>query len=201
MARTRVGIMVSGLLLALLAGSFLGGGSPGLAQDATPVGGVEEEAAAARPAHIHSGDCENLGEIVAPLTDLTAPAGQAVGQRNRAAIAETSFTRVPLRLDAIVADDHAVNVHLSAEEIGTYIACGEIGGVIDPATGALVIGLREQNNSGFTGIAYLAPGADGASTDVSLFIAETGRARGGDREATPVGGETDTTDAEETPTT
>ena len=183
MARTRVGILVSGLLLALLAGSFLGGGSRGLAQDGTPVGGVEGEVAA-RPAHIHSGTCENLGDIVAPLTDLTAPAGQALGQRNRAAAAETSFTSVPLTLDAILADDHAVNVHLSADEIETYIACGEIGGVIDPATGALVIGLRELNDSGFTGIAYLAPGADGVSTDVSAFIAsEEATAVGGDEEA------------------
>ena len=61
----------------------------------------------------------------------------------------------------------------SADEIDVYIACGEIGGVVAP-DGSLTIGLGEQEDSGYTGIAYLAPGADGASTDVTVFLAETG---------------------------
>jgi hypothetical protein len=75
-----------------------------------------------------------------------------------------------MTLDAMLGADHAINVHLSAEQIDTYIACGEIGGALDPS-GALVIGLREESDSGYTGIAYLSPGADGVSTDVSVFIA------------------------------
>ena len=75
-----------------------------------------------------------------------------------------------MTLDAILAADHAINVHLSNEQIGTYIACGELGGVID-ANGALIVGLREESSSGYTGIAFLSPGADGVSTDVSVFIA------------------------------
>jgi hypothetical protein len=92
-----------------------------------------------------------------------------------------------LTLDAILEAPHVVNVHLSAEEIDTYIACGEIGGFLTPE-GAVIIGLRELNRSGFTGIAYLAPGADGASTDVSAFVAQTiggGANRGGGAEGTP----------------
>ncbi len=158
------------------------------AQDATP---TADDALVPRPVHIHSGTCDELGDVVAPLADLTAPEGDRVGQR-RADLAETSSTSVPLTLDAILGADHAINVHLSSEEIGTYIACGNIGGVLD-ANGALVIGLSEDSNSGYTGIAYLAPGADGASTDVSVFIAQTqggGRDRADDAapEATPVGG-------------
>jgi hypothetical protein len=146
-----------------------------LAQDATP------EAVAAsppRPVHIHTGNCEELGDVIQPLTDLTAPTGERVGQRNRATVAETSFTSVPLTLDAILAEDHAINAHLSADEIQTYIACGELGGVIGP-DGTLVVGLHPQSDSGFYGIAFLSPGADGASTDVSVFIAESGRGGGG----------------------
>jgi hypothetical protein len=75
-----------------------------------------------------------------------------------------------MTLDAIVGADHAINVHLSAERIDTYIACGELAGDIN-TTGALVVGLREESDSGYTGIAFLSPGADGASTDVSVFIA------------------------------
>jgi hypothetical protein len=136
------------------------------AQQATPVVAVP----VARPVHIHSGDCENLGEVVQPLTDLTAPTGVGRGQAARATMGESSFTNVPLTLDAILAADHAINAHLSAEQIGTYIACGEIGGTRE-ADGTLIIGLREMSNSGYTGIAYLTPGADGASTDVTVFIA------------------------------
>ena len=138
--------------------------------EATTAVGAAAPSVAGRPAHIHSGNCVDLGDVVAPLTDLTEPAGQSEGQAKRAMAAESSFTNVPLTLDAILADDHAINVHLSADQIDTYIACGEIGGVRD-ANGALTIGLRELNNSGFTGIAFLAPAADGASTDVSVFIA------------------------------
>ena len=138
-----------------------------LAQDATP---VAQQVSPARPAHIHSGDCVELGDVVAPLTDLAAPVSEAVGQADRAIPAEGSFTNVPMTLDAILGADHAINVHLSAERIDTYIACGELGGGLN-VTGALVVGLREESASGYTGIAFLSPGADGASTDVSVFIA------------------------------
>lgn len=151
------------LLLALQCASLAPGAR---AQQATPV----VAASVARPVHIHSGDCQNLGEVVQPLTDLVAPSGAARGQTDKATPGESSFTNVPMTLDAILAADFAINAHLSAEQIGTYIACGEIGGTRE-ANGALVIGLREMSNSGYTGIAYLAPGADGASTDVTVFIA------------------------------
>lgn len=167
MRRTILGLRLVGALL--LFGMLVFGGARGLlAQDATPTAGGE---AASRPAHVHTGTCDELGDVVQPLENLTAATGDAVGQ-GVAVIAETSASNIPMTLDDMLAEDHAVNVHRSMEEIQDYIACGEIGGVID-ANGALTIGLKSQNASGFTGIAYLAPGADGASTDVSVFIAET----------------------------
>ncbi len=159
--------MVTGSAIALF-GMALLGGPAAWAQDGTP---VAEEAVTPRPVHVHSGNCNELGDVVAPLTDLTAPTGDRVGQRNRATIAETSFTTVPMTLDALISENYAINAHLSADEIDVYIACGEIGGIIGP-DGSLAIGLREQNGSGFTGIAFLSPSADGASTGVSLFLAE-----------------------------
>lgn len=168
-------ITVAGGAAALL-GLVALSGPTAWAQDATP---EAAEAVTPRPVHIHSGNCNELGEVVVPLTDLTAPTGERVGQRNRATVAETSFTTVPMTLDAIIGADHAINAHLSADEIDVYIACGEVGGIIGP-DGTLVIGLREQSDSGFAGIAFLSPGADGASTDISLFLAEPGAARGGD---------------------
>jgi plastocyanin len=144
------------------------------AQEATPAA----EATVPRPAHIHSGNCNDLGEVVYPLTDLVSPTGESVGQSRRASVAQTSYTTVPATLDALLGQDYAINVHLSAEQIGTYIACGEIGGILTP-NGALAIGLHEVDDSGFAGIAYLSPSADGASTDVSVFVAPLERARQG----------------------
>jgi hypothetical protein len=165
-----------------------GGLRVGAQTSATPTAGGTE---LSRPAHIHTGDCVNLGEVVAPLTNLTEPTGNAVGQSDKAIAAESSFTTVPMTLDQILASPHAVNVHLSAAQIGTYIACGEVGGVID-ANGALTIGLRELNNSGYTGIAYLAPTADGTGTSVSVFIAKTQTGAVGGVSASPVAAATPT---------
>ena len=161
---TRVGLAGTAFALFAIVTATIPGA---FAQDATP---VSQAVAPVRPAHIHSGDCMELGDVVVPLTDLTAPVGEGAGQSDEASPAESSFTNVPMTLDAILGADHAINIHLSPEQIDTYIACGEIGGVVD-ASGALVVGLREQSDSGYTGIAFLAPGADGASTDVSVFIA------------------------------
>jgi hypothetical protein len=168
-----------------LAGMVALGGPAAWAQDATP---QAAEPTVPRPAHIHTGTCREVGEVVAPLTDLTGATGDRVGQARRAIPAESSFTSVPMTLDAILGADHLVNVHLSAEEIDTYIACGEIGGMLTPE-GAVIIGLRELSDSGFTGIAYLAPGVDGASTDVSVFVAPTlgGGGNRGAEDATPEG--------------
>lgn len=155
------------------------GGLTTSAQEASPAAG----GTLPHPVHIHAGNCAELGEVVVPLTDLTLPAGDRVGQRNRAAVGATSYTNVPLPLDAIVAENHAINAHLSADQIDVYIACGEVGGILAP-DGSLTIGLRSTNDSGYTGIAYLVPGADGASTDVTVFLAETeGRNRDGGNQA------------------
>src|SRR5262245_60985771 len=104
----------------------------GLAQEATPIAGTPvAEVPVLRPVHIHNGDCVDLGEVVAPLVDLTAPAGQPAGQADKATVAESSFTVVPMTLDALLGSNYAINVHLSADQIGTYLACGELGGAFN----------------------------------------------------------------------
>lgn len=175
-------VWLGALALPLLILALVVGGSRGsrvaLAQDeATPA------ADAGRPAHIHTGGCndveeDSLGDVVQALTNLAAPTGTAAGQEDASPV-ETSVTVVPLALADILAEDHAVNVHLSVDEVTTYIACGEVGGTVADADGSVTIGLREQDGSGFVGVAYLAPGADGASTLVSVFLAE-GLAGGAD---------------------
>jgi hypothetical protein len=62
---------------------------------------------------------------------------------------------------------------LSADEIGVYIACGDIGGELvtdDDGERHLVIGLGELNDSGHSGIAWL--GDDGDQTEVVISLIE-----------------------------
>ena len=158
MKRSHAGITIVILCLASLAGSFLDG-----------AGSRAQEASPPRPSHIHTGDCDEPGEVVQPLNSLTVPVG-AVSGNSDAVIAEAAFTIIPQPLVDLLAEDHALKVHLSADQIQTYLACGDIGGAAD-ADGALIVGMKELDDSGYAGIAYLVPAADG-STSVSVMIAQ-----------------------------
>ena len=129
-----------------------------------------QETDAPHPAHIHSGTCDNLGDIVAPLSEVAElTAGESFGAAT-AVLVKESETDVPLPLGDILSAPHAINIHESAEAIQNYIACGDIGGrVID---GDLVIGLRELNDSGHHGVAVLEGNDDG--TGVKVYLAEEG---------------------------
>jgi plastocyanin len=145
-----------------------------------PLTRAQDEGDAPHPAHIHSGTCDELGDIVEPLTDVAEDtAGEKFGAAE-AVLVKESETDVPLSLSDILAAPHAINIHESAEAIQNYIACGEIGGrVVD---GELVIGLKEINGSGHSGVATLMSNDD--STNVMVFLAEFG-AEGDAQEAAP----------------
>lgn len=183
MAAFRIRFMFAAALTMIIVAS-LALGTRGIdAQDATPVGEDVAVAIEGRPVHIHSGTCDELGDVVFPLNPVTVAEGIFEGNQDATSV-ETSVTTVDVALDALLAEDFAINVHLSEDEIGTYIACGEIGGARLP-DGAIAIGLREQSNSDFAGIAYLAPALDNvAQTNVSIFVAEDLTEEG--LEATPV---------------
>jgi hypothetical protein len=91
-------------------------------------------------AAIRAGDCQHLGDLITPLTDLTVPHGRLIGHGARTLPAASSFTRVPLPFDALLAIDDAIVVQ-AATPTRPVIACGAIGGVID-RNGALTIGVR-----------------------------------------------------------
>lgn len=192
MSKRLVGsVAVLAAAFVLLAGYIVGAGSiSAQGEGATPAGQSEPH-----PAHIHSGTCTELGDVVYPLGNVVAidstgtdsggtpvaaasPAGTASAGR-----VETSFAEVDASLDDLVAGGYAINVHEAEANIGTYIACGDIGGTItpDPASGGrqLVIALRELNTSGYSGVALLRE-ADGG-TDVTLYLVQG--AAGGTPEA------------------
>jgi hypothetical protein len=74
-----------------------------------------EGAAGGHPIHFHTGDCSQPSDVIFPLSDIDATGG--------------SVTDVALALDELLAQTPlAIVVHLSAEDIGAYIACGTIDG-------------------------------------------------------------------------
>ncbi len=189
------------LLAVAAAGAMLVGGlAPTSAQDEMD----------AHPAHIHTGTCEELGDVVFPLTNVsemgmmegmmggTPEADDAAMEMSEPMGAETafgvetSFTLVDAALEEIVEGGHAINLHQSEENIEEYIACGDIGGRIETGPGmeeggTLVVGLGQLNDSGYSGIAVLEGRGD--QTEVVIYLAEgltggTGAADDED-EATP----------------
>ncbi len=175
MKTSRFGIMILTVCLSLGGATLI-----------TP-GGQAQEASPPRPSHIHIGDCDELGEVIQPLNSLTVPVGDVSGNSD-AVIAEAAFTNIPQSLDELLTEDHALKVHLSADQIQTYLACGDIGGAAD-ADGALIVGMKELDDSGYAGIAYLVPAA-GGSTSISVMIAQvagdgSGGAIAGEAAATP----------------
>jgi plastocyanin len=134
------------------------------------------------PAHIHSGTCDNLGDIVEPLTDITLNTAGEVFGLDSAVPVEESDTEVSLSISDILGSPHAINIHESADAIQNYIACGDIGGrVVD---GDLLIGLREINGSGHRGVAKLE--SDDDRTDVTVYLSWEGAAAQGQAESTNV---------------
>ena len=65
-----------------------------------------------QPAHIHSGSCLTLGDIVYPLTNVVDGASETVLDVDLA----TLKSGLPL----------AVNVHKSEAEVSVYVACGDL---------------------------------------------------------------------------
>jgi hypothetical protein len=168
-------ILGLGLAVALGLGAF-GGGV--LAQDATE---TPEGAVVTHPAHVHMGSCAELDpnpayplNNVGPRTDDDGnppDPDEIMGSLSSNPV-EVSETDIEVNLDDILIEAHAINVHLSDQEVTTYIACGDLGGpVMDDK---LFIGLSEQNDSGYNGIAILEK--DGDNTKVTIYLASSAAA-------------------------
>lgn len=72
-----------------------------------------EPASASQPAHIHKGSCANLD----PTPAYALP--NVVNGRSEATVDEP--------LDDLKEESYAINVHKSASDLKTYVACGDIG--------------------------------------------------------------------------
>lgn len=144
---------------------------------------------ASRPAHIHQGTCDTLGDVVNPLNnvvvpnsaaalvgDIASPVAEMEGTPVASPVAEAeaaegnseSTTVVEVALDEIISGGHAINVHESVENVDNYIACGDVTGT--PEGGQLRVTLNELNDSGFTGDALLQDMGDGTTTVTIVLI-------------------------------
>ncbi len=191
MVHVRHRLLAYSAVIALLA--FVVGGFRGYAQDATP--GAGDIASVPHPAHIHAGNCETLdpnplfplADVSMPTSDMSAMASpmaspvaspMAGGMMGSMACipAAYSTTTLDIALTDILAAEHAINIHESAQNIQNYIACGAIVGMMGDD---VFVGLSEVNNSGFSGIAWLHANEDNTTT-VTVFLAQglTGGAMG-----------------------
>lgn len=155
------------------------------------------------PGHIHTGPCAELGGVVFPLDPAgggmimgTAVAGEMMGPESAIPVV-SSVTTVAADLATIISGGHAINFHASEADMGAYIACGDIGGMVMGSD--LAIGLAELNDSGYTGVAWLHDNGDGTTT-VAVFLTQDGGEADADADAdaaTPAATSGDTADAGE----
>ena len=144
--------------------------APSVDPIASPAASPSTSTGAVHPAHIHAGSCPTPGDVVAPLRDLTAPRGAQIGSITSIGGVEVSVTRVDLQIPQMLRDPHAINVHLSADALDTYIACGDITGRRNDRN--LVVPLAELNGSGHQGVAFLQD--DGNRTVVFTVLFASG---------------------------
>lgn len=128
------------------------------------------------PASLYAGTCADLeGSTSAePMTDLVLIDGEHRGSPN-AMVAATSYSVVPVSLDAVLDGSYAIGVLDEGQDV---IACGELGGPLDQQ-GTFAVGLAPVDGSGATGVAYVAPAGDG-EVAISTFLVP-----GDEAEATP----------------
>jgi hypothetical protein len=98
------------------------------------------------------------------------PQGQSV-----AVPVEQSGTVVPLTVSNLLASNYVVIVGKSAQESGIMVACGEVGGVLNP-DGTLAVGMRAIGGSGLSGVAYFTPIDQFENTLVTILLVGDGSA-------------------------
>jgi len=117
-------------------------------------------------AEIIAGSCDTAsGESLFELLDIDAEDG--VTAVPPAAFMSRSVTTVQAELDDLTADRHSIVVRVSLDD-PAILACGEIGGIRQGDE--LAAGIKERNNSGYSGVSLLR-GANG-STLVYVFLGQ-----------------------------
>lgn len=160
-------------LIGLIAGSIMTASIATAQEAATPEG----EDSSSHPAHIHSGTCEELGDVVHPLEDAT---GERIDGTPEASpvpddeglpgnVIAHSRSTVEASLDDLLSEDHAVNVHQSQDAMDVFIACATIEG--EATDGELILQLDELNDSGISGQVILSQ-TDDSTLEVTITLVD-----------------------------
>ena len=120
-----------------------------------------------RPAELRGGTCDSLGEVVAPLANLVFASGDLQGQTSATPV-EQSGTVVQFAIADFLTSNHVVVVRESSA-VSTVVACGHIGGALNP-DGTLAVGMQAMNGSGLSGIAYFTPIDTFSNTLVTVLL-------------------------------
>ncbi len=97
-----------------------GSGESGTAVLTTVSGGVQVVVtltgapSVPQPAHIHKGTCSSIGDVAYALTSL-------VNGKSTTLVKDVT-------VDQLMKGPYAINIHKSANELGVYVACGNIAG-------------------------------------------------------------------------
>lgn len=137
------------------------------------------------PARLRVGTCAEVGVRAYELrpvgaapeaSESAAPAMEQMGPSG-GPLVQQSVTTLEASLSDLVEQGLVLVISESEERPGNAIACGEVGGQVSMQMAGMVmpgdelaIGLREQNDSGFAGIARFT--ADGLSTSVHIYLAQ-----------------------------
>ena len=120
-----------------------------------------------RPAELRGGTCDSLGEVVVPLANLVFASGDLQGMTGATPV-EQSGTVVQFAIADFLASNHVVVVRESPA-VSTVVACGHIGGALNP-DGTLAVGMQGVNGSGLSGVAYFTPIDTFSNTLVTILL-------------------------------
>src|SRR3712207_2226712 len=133
---------------------------------ATP-SALAQTSAVDRPAELRSGTCGSPGEVVVPLANLVFASGDLQGQTGATPV-EQSGTVVQFDIADFLTSSHVVVVRESPT-VSTVVACGDIGGALNP-DGTLAVGMNGMNGSGLSGVAYFTPIDTFSNTLVTVLL-------------------------------
>lgn len=132
------------------------------------------------PADVYRGTCAEVGDIAGALAgvsdaftvdDTYTGTDAPVGSDTAIPVSTGFTTALPLAYGDLLETPHAIVVHHGSLDAVPQvdILCGDIGGSETTATPALVMGLGELNDSGFTGIAMIRDNGD-STVRVEVYI-------------------------------
>jgi hypothetical protein len=130
----------------------------------TPTGAAPRTQVGLMRVAIHPGSCADTAPV--PVVFLNNPAPS--GPPDNLSAPLLSYTEAPVALADLLDAPHAVLVTLGGD-IDAALACGDL--EESGQDGTLSVDLRQQNDSGFTGVALLT--AAGETTRISVVLAET----------------------------